>query len=520
MGRGTIITDLLIAPGGVREDLGLANIPDGSWSASSNFLVRNGTGRPRPGYTTVASSLSSASDIVTGFGYRGSPETAANLIAHTLTKAYNYDGSAFNDITGTWTTSTAAQPVRMAQFWDGTTLVIGRVNEANAVDKWTGAGNFQDATGAPAARDITVCGNRVILGYIATGGTFSQRVQWSGFKDIDSWTATDYDEATETPGDIVAVRALGPLSFGIYKEDAVLVGQLVDAATIFQFQFIGRTIGPAGPSALVATPDSVHYWMGKNGLLYRFDGAKPEVIGGLNKTALQGFAYSRRMEAHGSLLGGSQPEIWWWYPDAAASTMVSAACLNLTTMAVTPHTFRDSVTASAGWLSQGSLTYNTLPGTMDGLAALYATYDAMTSAALPSSILGVLTSGAVVYAAQFGLVLTDRDSSGPIAWSVTPATKALNGGGRVYMDGVRNYWRKTASTLTVTVGATISDALDDAGTETTSTFDMSAATTDGHLTVFSNKTGRYVTVRVAGASQVEEMQFRACDVLAWPRGPV
>lgn len=512
--RGTP-TDLPLAPGGVREDLSPQRIPDGQWRAASNFLSREGSGRPRPGYTSVVTAGSA--DRVIGFGFRGSPDTAANLIAHTITKSYQWDGAALNDITGTLATSSASQPMRTAPFWDGSTLVTLRVNEANAVDKWTGASTFTDATGAPAARDITVCANKVVLGYIKSGGnTFQHRVQWCDHKDVDNWTTgqANSDESVESPGEIMAVRAFGPLSFGVYKEDAVLVGQATGSSPFFAIQYVGAAEGPASPAALVEAFGE-HYWLGKNGIIYKFDGTRPQqVSAALARTVIRGFAYSRRMETHGCLLRLPEPELWWWYPDSGAATLVSAVCLNLVTGAVTPHTFAHSITASASWLSQGSLTYDTLPGTMDGLASLYPTYDAMTSAAQPTCVLG--ESAGVLD--QFGIAINDRGTA--IPWSVTLPPRALNGGGRVYFDGVRSYWRKTTTSLTVTVGVTITDALGDGDTEATDTFDM--AENSDHLVTFADAVGagKYAQVRHAAASQVEAMEFRATEALAFARGPV
>jgi hypothetical protein len=217
------------------------------------------------------------------------------------------------------------------------------------------------------------------------------------------------------------------------------------------------------------------------------------------------------METHGCLLQVPQPEIWWWYPDSGAATNKSAICLNLVTGAVTAQSFAHSITASASWLSQGSLTYATLPGTFGTLPTTYPTYDSLTSAAQPTSVLG----SSVGVIDQFGLALDDRGTA--IAWEVVPGGwRALNGGGRVYMDGVRTYCRKTSSALTVTVGLTVTDALDDNATEQTSTFDMS--TSSNHMVTFPGTVGRFAKVRLAASSQVEAIEIRGTQALAWPRG--
>src|SRR3990167_1544908 len=201
MPRGMEKLPLLIAPGGVREDLNPAALPDGTLLASANFLTRRGVGGPRPGYLQLGSTLAAADRII-GFGTRGSPAATTIFVVHTLTAAYRWDGTSFTAITGTWAASTAAQHARMISYVSSGTNYLLRTNQANDIDIWDGgAGNFVDATGAPPNfRDFCSVGGYV-LGVFPLG--FEHRVRWNDQEDINSWTSTNIAELDATPGHLI-----------------------------------------------------------------------------------------------------------------------------------------------------------------------------------------------------------------------------------------------------------------------------------------------------------------------------
>ena len=97
--RGRTKLPLVIAPGGVDELSNVTAIPPGKLLASSNFVTRNGVGRPRPGYAAMGSAVAAADRII-GFGSRGSASTESNDVVHTLTAAYNWTGRTWSAITG------------------------------------------------------------------------------------------------------------------------------------------------------------------------------------------------------------------------------------------------------------------------------------------------------------------------------------------------------------------------------------------------------------------------------------
>ena len=511
MPRGRDKTALVISPGGVREDLNPALIPEGYLLASSNWLTRQGVGRPRSGYEQDGTTLTAA-DRIMGFGFRGSLSTAINLVAHTLTKAYNRTaGGTYSDITGTWTPSATSQHVRMVAYPSGGTLWLLRTNLANAIDKWSGSGNFTDPTQtAPACRDLTVTNGRVLGFNVTTGGTnFPYRAQWTDLNDVDTWPAGNIAELDETPDEGVATRAFGPLTAGLYKEDSVWLAVAQAAATPFQFQLVAHTPGPVSPAALISFRGK-HYWLAKDAVIYAFDGSKVEPVGrAIVKTFRENFDWESRQQVHGFVLPLAEPELWYVFP-SSGSAIKRAMSVNLTSGAMNPHLFADDISASSEWLAQPEITWDGLSGTWDALGDTYATWDAMASEAHPTAVLGT-TGGKVM---QYGLATNDDGTA--IAWSFThPNVPAGGLGNRLYLDGITSYWKKMSTSLTVTVGVTVTDSLGDADSESTSTFDI--ATDSNHLSTFTSKIGQWVKVRHAGASAIADLEHRGAGILGWKR---
>lgn len=514
MPRGHEKVALRITPGGVREDVNPAEIPDGELLGSSNWLTRNGIGRPRPGYGQDGSTLAAA-DRIMGFGFRGSVGTSSNLVAHTLTAAYSRNSAGtYTAITGTWTTSTVTQPIRMVAYPSGGTLWLARTNLNNAIDKWSGSGSFTNPTQtAPACRDITVTNGRILGFNVTTGGTnFPYRAQWNNLNDIDTWTAADTAELDETPDEGIACRAFGPLTAGLYKEDSVWLAVAQAAATPFQFQLVAHTPGPVSPAALVSYRGK-HYWLAKDGAVYSFDGSRVEAVGTrLPATFRDNFDWANRAQCHGWIVARPEPEIWFMYP-SSGTEITRAMSMNLTTGAMNPHRTAHSLSASSEWTSQPEITWQDLTGTWNTLSATYATWDAMASDYHPTSVLGQI-NGKVQ---QFGLETNDDGTA--IAWSFTHPWRALAGlGFRAFIDGIVSYWKDVDTSLTVTVGLTVTDSLGDEDTENTSTFDM--ATDSQHLINFTSLRGQWARLKHSASSAIDNIEHRGAAIMAWKRSMV
>jgi hypothetical protein len=513
MPRGLTKTVLPAAPGGVIERVNPATIPDGKLLASKNWITREGTGRPRPGYELIGSQLTAA-DPVLGFGFRGTLATESNMVVHTASAAYSWNGSAFSAITGTWTSSNANNHVRFTVFQQSGTFILIRTNLQNAPDKWTGSGSFVDLGGTPpVARDLTTTNGRVVLFY---ANNEPRRVQWSGFNTAETWGAADFSDLTDTPDEIVGGRAFGPLSMAIYKQDSVWLGQAQVAAAPFQFQLIGFTPGPVSPAAIVPWREA-HYYFAKDLSVYRFDGGRVLPVGvDLPKHLQQTLDWPNRDRIFGFVLPLPEPELWFVYPQESDGAMKRGISINLATNAMSPHQFAHEITAGSEWIARPVLTIDgldTISATIDGLDAFYPTIDSMGTRASVTSVIGEST-GRVD---RFGRSVDDRGTA--IDWEFThPWRPAGELGNRCYLDGIASYWKKTPASLTVTVGVTITDSLGDADTESTATFNTS--TDSNHLSTFPNKTGQWVKVRHAASSQIAGLEHRGAAILAWPRAMV
>ena len=508
MPRGSEKLPLLSAPGGVREDLNPAALPDGTLLASNNWLTRRGVGGPRPGYVQLGSTLAAA-DRIMGFGTRGSPSNTTAFVAHTITAAYNFNGTSFTAITGTWTTSTAAQHIRMISYVSGGTNWLLRTNHNNAIDKWDGvAAAFVDAGGTPPNfRDFCSVGGRV-LGVYPSG--LEHRVRWNALDDVDVWTAANFDDLDATPDFLVGIKPFGPLAAGIYKEDSVWSAVSQVALQPFQFQLIAQVPGPLSPAALIAYRGN-HYWLAEDSVIYRSDGSQVVPFAtGIPVTFRANLDWTNRIQAHAFVLPEEEPIAMWVYP-VIGGTVERGISVNLVTGAVNGHQFGHDITASAPYTRTATVTWNSLTGTWDTLSATYATWDSMGSAMPSSDVLGGTTGK--VY--QFGN--TANDDGTAIAWSLTHGWKALAGlGFRFFLDGIVSYWIKLSTSLTVTVGVMVTDSLGDAETESTTTFDLS--TDSEHSVTFSNLRGQWARVRFAGSSAVAGIAHRGAGLLGWKRG--
>lgn len=510
MPRGAEKLALTITPGGVREDLNPAAIPEGSLLASNNWLTRRGVGGPRPGYDQLGSTLVAADRII-GFGSRGSPGGTTAFVVHTITAAYNWDGTSYTAKTGTWATSTAAQHCRMISYVSSGTNYLLRTNQVNDIDIWDGgAGNFTDAGGSPPNfRDFCSVGGYV-LGVFPLG--FQHRVRWNAQNDINTWTSTFTAELDATPDELIGIKPFGPLSAGIYKDDSVWTAVLQAALQPFQFQLIAHVPGPLSPAAIVAYRGA-HYWLADDSVIYRSDGANVEPFAtGLPTTFRAYLDWNNRIQAHAFVLAEEEPIIMFVYP-ALGGVIDRAISVNIATGACNAHQFGHSISASAPYIREADVTWNELTGTWDTLSSTYATWDAMGTAMNSSDVLG--STAGLVY--QFGNFADDDGTA--IAWSFTHPWRAVAGlGFRAHLDAIVSYWVKLAVSLTVTVGVMMTDSLGDAETESTDTFDIS--TDSEHLETFSNLRGMWVRVRFASGSAVAGIAHRAAAILAWKRGMV
>lgn len=511
MPRGTQKEIYNITPGGVKEEVNPVTIPDGHLLSSLNWLTRRGVGRPRPGYAQVGTQMTSA-DRVTGIGFRGSPLVGDNVVFHTLTKAYHWNGTALADITGTWTTSTADDLVRMVPYVSSGTTHLVRINALNAMDKWTGTGNFANVAAAPNGLDITAIGPYLM---VARPDGDEYAVRWNAFNDIDTWPATNLARLTDTPGKVLAVKALSPLSVAVYKEDAVYLGTLQAAQSAFQFQLVSPISGPVSVAAIVAS-QGAHYWMADNMSFFRFDGgAATSFTSSIGSTLFTTYDFGNKARTHAAMLDLDSSEIWFWY-SGIGEGMTRAVSLNLTNEAVNAHEFAHEISASASWSKYAQLSIDGLDAyssTIDGLSSAFASIDAMSSPSQATSV--IADPDGNFY--RFGPFTTDNGTA--IAWEFENGYRPVGGlDKRAEIDGVVSYWTTAATSLPVTVKLTVTDSVGERDLAITKT--MNLVTDSNHLVEFRGLRGKWAKLKHSGTFALEGLEHRGAAVLCWPRAMV
>ena len=514
MPRGTDKLLLSAEPGGMTEIANLAGIPTGRWATVKNFVSLEGVLKGRPGYDLMGSQLAAMDDII-GFGFRGTLFSEPNLVVHTISAAYEWDGSAFNAITGTWTTTSTDEHVRFQAFSQGGTVYLLRINPDNAIDEWNGTGNFTSTSGSPPAGiDIISAGGRVVV--IKAAGD-QDRIQWSGINDRTSWPSTNIALLRDTPGSLMAARSFAANSFAIYKDDSVSLGTVTGQTNPFQFQVVAHVAGPVSPSSVVSF-EGKHFWFANDGNIYRFDGGRiRKFASDLSRTIRDTFDWGNRLKAHGMILPLTEPQLWFFYPDATNDGLLTRGLsVNINTEQQQIHEFAHSITASAAWTSQPSLTIDQLTGTIDDLDLQYSSIDAMGSAATRTSLVGESTG----HVSRFNASTQDRGTD--YSWELDSGWRAIGGVEHsFFMDGVQSYWTQEGSSKTVTVGLKVSERINDAETESTDTIDISSDV--NHLVTFRDQRGKWARARFAGTGATTATAFRGGALLGWQRnmrGPV
>lgn len=519
--RGSLETILRPDPGGIREDVSPALIPEGSYLSSNNWLVRRGRGRPRPGYSLLVQ----ATDLqrLLGLGLRGSKQLGNNLVFFTQQHQYWYDGTSLSDITfGSWITSSTDQLVRSLTFTQGGTDYLLAINQSNRLMEWSGSGTFMQTAGTPpTGRDLFVCGNRLV---IVGPSALPYRVQWSEFKDRTVWGSLALTELRDTPGQVVGGAPFSPNSAAIYKDDSVYLATVQAAIEPFQFQFIGLVPGPLSP-AVIVNALGVHYWLGEDFSIYKFDGSQPKLVSsGLTKTIASKMNYSDRALSHGfASISQDFREVWFFYPNRGGT--FNAISVNIITEAINHHTFgAHTVTAAADWRMGGATIdgLDAFSATIDGLDTVYTTIDGMDGASPvePVILLGDSTGNVFMFNSAYV-----TDSGTAIGWSaedrwVTPGKDQA----RARLDAVSTLWTATSSSLTVTVDVAATDKLSGTDVGRTATFDTIQDIQ--HLLTFNSsaatpsQTGKLLRVKYSAASTVAGVEYIGGVLTSWPKGRV
>jgi hypothetical protein len=295
--------------------------------------------------------------------------------------------------------------------------------------------------GAPIAKDITTVANRVIYGNVYVGGiSYPCSFMFSAFNDHTSTPASNIVTVTEGYGPIIAVRNLGLQSFAIYSEKAQLVATLTGGVTIFRVDFRSGQTGPASPGAVVNAGGESHYYMGRDGNFYRFDGSRCVAIGDAIKRKVQAIMNSTYMARSHGFFDRQNREVTWFFPTKGTTELYGAITYDIdANVWSTPHLFAFSMSSSFEWDEVFDVTWADLTGTWLTLGDTYPTWTSMGSSSRTTQMLGDVDGNMYVYGGA------STDNGNPIeAYGVYPAKPLAGDGQIVRVDCFEAYYKQTA----------------------------------------------------------------------------
>lgn len=201
------------------------------------------------------------------------------IFAGTATKLYEYNASAWVDVSGAVYTSGVDTRWTFAQFGDATLAA----NLSDTIQRSNGSGAFASIAGAPKAKIIYSVG-AFIMALNTDDGTYGVSTdRWwcsASFNDSD-WTPNVSTLCTTgrivaTPGRITAGGKLGDYAIA-YKEKSAFIGQFVGAPAVWDFaQVPGGDFGCVGINAWCDI-GGAHFTVGKDNI-WLFDGSRPVSI--------------------------------------------------------------------------------------------------------------------------------------------------------------------------------------------------------------------------------------------------
>ncbi len=150
-------------------------------------------------------------------------------------------------------------------YWDGAAYDSGTVEALDA-----------------GALCISILSDRMMRCNLGNGKEI--RVDISAMNDFTSgWGEIQIDMLDDTPGVITAAKEISPLQTAIYKTDSVIhaVAQIefggVSAPVRYETT-VSEINGPPCPHAVIGTGDGYHIFMGIDGGIYVYDGARVQPI--------------------------------------------------------------------------------------------------------------------------------------------------------------------------------------------------------------------------------------------------
>lgn len=415
------------------------------------LLTDDDTYMVRPGYLPMATT-GPGGRILGIFGFRDI-SNAVRLVAANRTQWWSFDFGTrtWTNITGTVNVGDNNIPNRFVTFLQANVTWLIGVNGIDKPHRWNpAAATYVDIADAPICRDIEIVTRRAVTVHTTESGTqFISRIRWSAVDDVTSWPANAFIDISDAGTIAIAVRRLSRNSAVVYRqEDAwLLTSQPGNDQNAFRIDSLGPIVGPCSPSALLGV-SGVHYYLGVDSRIYRFDGVRPTVISDpINSFLQQELITDFRSQTHCALLYADR-RLCFFFAATGAQSPRTAVFYHLDTEAWdVPQQFTEDITASTQIFEGTQATWASMTGTWNSPDPGMTTWESSISVDELVMLLGTGTG----QVHRFGRVNTNDDNGTAIVFNWTMPIVAPNPQQTLLFNELESYFTKATTSQSVTV---------------------------------------------------------------------
>lgn len=291
--------------------------------------------------------------------------------AGTTTKLYELASGSWTDVSGSAYTGGADTRWMFAQFGDTTVAA----NRADTIQS-SSSGAFASIGTAPKAEIVFAVGTQVMALNTNDGAEKTDGWHCCASFNVTDWTPSIATQAARgqlvaSPGKITAGARLGEYAIA-YKQKSLYIGQYVGGAGVWDWiPVIG--VGCIGKEA-VCEVDGLHFFVGEDNF-WLFDGTRPTPMGDVVRQWFfdrvnAGYLYRTKC-----IYERQKRRVWVFYPGNGSTVCNEALVIHLGT----------KQWGRANRNVEAVVNFIAPSVTIDGLDALYATIDAVTTAPFDSA---------------------------------------------------------------------------------------------------------------------------------------
>lgn len=392
-----------------------------------NVLIRRGKLVNRPGYEQITSNATPGRPMG-GVLFRFN--VGFKTVIGTTTGWYVLNPAVtpntWTDITGgVALTGNPDRHSRFTVYADSAQRILIGVNGANGNTPkvWDGAAAaYSDlGGGAPPADDIASAANRVLLANPLEGGDeMVYRVRFSEFNNPNVYPADNFADLSDTPDQMVGIRALSRVACAIYKAESQWIA--VTQAGLFPFKFEMQDLKP-GPvsTAAIVVAQGRHFYLGRDANIYTFDGLRATPVGeGIREWIARNMNFDKAHRAFG-LYQRRDRNVLWVFPPVGSEDPLMGLTMNVDTGAFFPQELSHNMSCGFQWDSQATVFWDSLGAfTWDNIALTYPTWDSFGSVSIPIEMLGQING--IIH--RFGFEATDNGLRPRARWRFGPSAFA------------------------------------------------------------------------------------------------